>query len=235
MTRIAIVEDDPVCCRLLMDYLTRYAHETGNKLSVKAFSDGDDIASDYRAEHDIILMDIQMKRVDGMSAAEAIRRMDAEVIIIFITNLASYAVKSYAVQAADYLVKPVSYYAFSQSMNRALERLRQQTRRYLWIEHKNGAQKVNCADIYFVEVNGHSLIYHTAKGRISAAGTMREVEGKLNGCPFFRCNKGYLVNLEHVDTIVGRDAVVHGMTVQISRSKKPAFLEALNRYINEVV
>ena len=57
----------------------------------------------------------------------------------------------------------------------------------------------------------------------------------LEGRPFFRCNKCYLVNLEYVESITGHDAVVHGVTVQISRSKKRAFMNALNRYANEVV
>ena len=235
VTRIAIVEDDSVCCKQLKDYLTQYTQETGETFSVWIFGDGDDIVNDYRAEYDIILMDIQMKLMDGMTAAEKIRRMDAEVMIVFITSSSSYAVKSYAVEALDYLVKPVSFYAFSQSINRVLERLQQRTRRYLCINHKNGVQKVDCSHIYFVEVDRHNLVYHTAEGEFHAIGTMQEVERKLEGCPFFRCNKCYLVNLEHVESITGHDAVVHGATVQISRSKKRAFLDVLNRYVNEVV
>ena len=235
MTRIAIVEDDLVCCKQLKDYLTQYTQETGETFSIWTFGDGDDIVNDYRAEYDIILMDIQMKLMDGMTAAEMIRRMDAEVMIVFITSSSSYAVKSYAVEALDYLVKPVSFYAFSQSINRVLERLQQRTRRYLCINHKSGVQKVDCSHIYYVEVDRHNLVYHTAEGEFNAIGTMQEVEKRLEGCPFFRCNKCYLVNLEHVEGITGHDAVVHGATVQISRSKKRALLDALNRYVNEVV
>ena len=88
MTRIAIVEDDSVCCKQLKDYLTHYTQETGETFSVWIFGDGDDIVNDYRAEYDIILMDIQMKHMDGMTAAEKIRQMDAEVVIVFITNSA---------------------------------------------------------------------------------------------------------------------------------------------------
>ena len=51
---------------------------------------------------------------------------------------------------------------------------------------------------------------------------------------FFRCNKGYLVNLEHVDAIREDNAVVHGETVQVSRARKKAFLDALNNYLGEV-
>lgn len=234
MIHIALVEDDPTVRRELEGYLTRFSEEADERFSVRTFDDGGDIVSGYNAELNVILMDIQMEYMDGMTAAEEIRKIDPAVCIIFITNLSSYAVKGYAVDALDYLVKPVSYYAFSQSLRRALERLCRRNRRYLCINYKNGVRKVDCARIYFIEVNGHNLIYHTMDGDFPALGSMRGVEADLCGLPFFRCNKGYLINLEHVDGMIGADAMIHGIRIQISRSKKQAFLEALNRYINEV-
>ena len=75
------------------------------------------IAVDYRAVYDIILMDIEMRFMDGMTAAEKIREHDSEVVIIFITNMPQYAIKGYRVDALDYVLKPVSYFAFSQRIN----------------------------------------------------------------------------------------------------------------------
>ena len=234
MTRIALVEDDLACRTQLEEYLARYARETGEEFSVQAFSDGKDIIRTYRAEYDVILMDIQMEHMDGMTAAEEIRKLDGEVVIVFITSLASYAIKGYAVDALDYIVKPVSYSVFSQSLRRALTRLRRRTRTYLLVNHKNITQKIDSARIYFIEVDGHNLVYHTADGDITAPGAMRDVEARLADSPFFRCNKGYLVNMAHVNGVVENDAVVHGVRLQISRAKKRAFMDALNRYINEV-
>ena len=59
-----------------------------------------------------------MKFVDGMTAAEEIRKMDSEVVIIFITNMTQYAIRGYEVDALDYVLKPVSYFAFSQKLKR---------------------------------------------------------------------------------------------------------------------
>ena len=67
--------------------------------------------SGYRFQFDIILMDIEMRFMDGMSAAEEIRQMDKDVVIIFITNMPQYAIRGYAVEALDYMLKPVSYFA----------------------------------------------------------------------------------------------------------------------------
>ena len=234
MTRIALVEDELVCCRQMEEYLARFARETGETFSVQTFHDGKDILNNYRAEYDIILMDIQMEHMDGMTAAEEIRKLDGEVVIVFITSLSSYAIKGYAVNALDYIVKPVSFYAFSQSLRRALGQLRRRARTYLLVNYKNVAQKIDSTGIYFIEVDGHNLVYHTTDGDIVAPGAMRDVEAKLTDGSFFRCNKGYLVNMAYVDGVIEDDAVVHGVKLQISRAKKRAFMDTLNRYINEV-
>ena len=93
MIRIALVEDDPACREQLRGYLDRYGKESGEKLSVTTFADGDEIALHYTADYDIILMDIEMKFMDGMTAAELIREKDDSVVIIFITNSPQYAIK----------------------------------------------------------------------------------------------------------------------------------------------
>ena len=95
MVRIALVEDDPIYRNQLKEYLARYEKESAEKIRITTFTDGDEIAIGYRAEYDIILMDIEMNYMDGMTAAEEIRRLDPEVVIIFITNSPQYAIKGY--------------------------------------------------------------------------------------------------------------------------------------------
>lgn len=232
MIRIALVEDDGACRRQLREYIERYGEAVGQKLTVAEFADGDEIAIEYKAAYDIILMDIEMRFMDGMTAAEEIRRADKEVIIIFITNSPQYAIKGYAVNALDYVLKPVSYYALSQRLERAAALLSRRTRRFLQVDTRGGTRKLDVSQLYWVESQGHELLYHTAEGVLTASGSMQETEKRLAECPFFRCNKGCLVNLEHVDAMDGDDALVHGERVPLARVRRRAFLDALNNYIN---
>lgn len=234
MIRLAIAEDEALFRKQLREYLSRYEKESGQELSVSVFSDGSELLSSYRGQYDIVLLDIQMRDLDGMSTAKKIRETDEATLIAFITNTPQYAIEGYSVGALDYVLKPLSYYAFSQCMERLARRIRKHDKTYLAVNHPEGVRKIDADELQYVEVHGHTLIYHTPSGDISAPGAMKDVEEAVKDKPFFRCNKGDLVNLAYVDGIRNGDAVISDRIIQVSRSKKKAFLEALNRHINEV-
>ena len=87
MVRIAIVEDDRHDREALKKCLSRYEKENQVKFSLTEFQDGEDIVTDYTASYDLIILDIEMAFLNGMKAAEKIRELDTNVIIIFITNM----------------------------------------------------------------------------------------------------------------------------------------------------
>lgn len=234
MIRIAVVEDDKAYREELMRFLKRYEQESNEKFQITTFTDGDEIVESYCGEYDIILMDIVMKYLNGMDAAERIREADSEVVIIFITNTPQYAMKGYTVDALDYVLKPISYYAFSQRIDRALARMKKRRKKYISVSFKGGIKKLEVSQITYVEVRDHDLIYHTAEEEYFSKGTLAAVEETLGTEHFFRCNKCYLVNLEYVEGVQNSDILVAGDLVQVSRAKRKALLDALNDYINEV-
>ncbi len=233
MVKIAIVEDDELYINQLQQYLMDYQAETGEDFEVKIYRDGDAVTADYRAQYDIILMDIQMRFVDGMTAAEEIRRMDTEVIIIFITNMSQYAIRGYEVGALDYILKPVSYFPFKQKLGRAIARLKKKTRKSVVIQIKGGVLRLEVSDIYYVESQGHNLNYHTKEGIFVSGGTMKQAEELLRDMNFSRANKGYLINMEHVEGVRDKCAVVKGEKLLISRPRMNVFMQELTRYWSE--
>ncbi|MCI8539490.1 MAG: response regulator transcription factor [Oscillospiraceae bacterium] len=234
MVRIALVEDDSNYRKELLEYLRRYARESGEHFSTAVFTDGAEIAEGYQANYDIILMDIAMAYMDGMRTAETIRQVDDEVVIIFITNMPQFVMKGYSVGALDYVLKPVSYFAFSQRIQRALSRMRKRSRRYITIPFKGGMRKLAVSEVTYVEVRDHDLTYHTAQEQFPAKGTLSEAEALLGSDSFFRCSKCYLVNLEYVDGMDNSSILIGADRIQVSRARKKALMDALNNYINEV-
>lgn len=158
MIHIAIVEDEMNYVRTLEDYIQRYRQEKQEEIRVSIFADGEDIMENYDGQFDIILMDIQMRFMDGMTAAEKIRDLDREVVILFITNMIQYAVKGYEVDAMDYVLKPVEYFAFSQKLDKAIGRISRNTQKYIAIPTTDGMKKVAVSDIYYIESLGQCRI-----------------------------------------------------------------------------
>ena len=149
--------------------------------------------------------------------------------------MAQYAIQGYAVDALDYVLKPVSYFALSQRLNRAIARLKQRKRTYVAVPVKGGVRKLDTAQIYYVESQDHVLTFHTSVGEVVSTITMRQAEERLSDAHFFRGNNSYLINLEHVDGVQDGCAVVRGELLKLSRPRKNAFLEAVSNYLGEVL
>lgn len=235
MIHLAVVEDEVLYMEQLTEYLERYQQESGNEIRITKFSDGDEIVADYKGDYDIILMDIQMRFMDGMSAAEQIRKLDQGVIIMFITNMTQYAIRGYEVDALDYMVKPIEYFAFSQKLDRAIGRMKKRDRQYISIPLEEGMQKLAVDEIYYVESQGHCMNYHTSKGVYVSRGTMKELEEVLTAYGFFRSGKGFLVNMEYVEGMQENCCVIRGEKLPVSRMKRKAFMDALAQYMSEVI
>ena len=159
MIRIAIVEDDKNYIHTLKKLLDQYEEDSGHKLLLTIFEDGEDIAVNYKAEYDIILMDIEMRFMDGMTAATKIREKDHEVVLIFITNMPQYVMEGYKVDALDYVLKPLTYFALSQRIDRAISRMKKRTSKFITLTLPNGLQKVDINHISYIEVQNHDVIF----------------------------------------------------------------------------
>ena len=234
MVRIAVVEDEEQFIEQMQQFLTRYQEEKKESLEISIFRDGDGILQNYHSQYDIIFMDIQMKFVDGMTAAEEIRQMDEQVAILFITNLPQYAIRGYEVGAMDYVLKPLSYFAFSQKLERAIGRIRKKAERYVTINVKGGIQRVELSDIIYIESQGHNLVYHTLQGELVGPGSMKEAEIVFTALHFSRGNKGYLINLEHVAGISDKCVMVKDEKLPLSRNRYDSFMKDMTAYWSEV-
>lgn len=234
MIHIAIAEDDAAYAKELQSFIATFQKEYGQELHLTLYSDGQALLEDYQGQFDLLLLDIEMPRLDGMSTAQKIRLRDPEVLILFITAMPQYAIRGYEVDALDYILKPLAYFPFSQRLNRAISRLKSRAKNYLMLPIKGGSKKVDVENIYFVESQGHNLVFHTNERPIVVHGAMKEIEEKLVPMHFFRCNKGYLVSLAHVDSVQDGCAVVHGEKLLISRGRKNEFLMALANYMGGV-
>lgn len=230
MIRLAIVDDEDSAQELLHAALMRFEEETGTQFEIEFFKNAIDFLEEYRPV-DIVLMDVEMPLIDGLSAAEKLRRIDPKVALIFITNMAQYAIKGYAVDAIDYVLKPINYARFSALIKKTLRLIGQKPDKELTIKIASGVRLLYVSSIVYVEISGHLLYYHTETERIETWGTLREIEHELQGDHFVRCSHNCLVNLKYVAGVEKNTITLQtGGHLTVSAGKKKEFMERLKEY-----
>ena len=233
MFKIAIVEDQEETRESLNRFVRQYAQEQGLQVEISLITDGAEIAEHYTPGFDIIFMDVEMPRLDGFGAAEAIRAVDTDVVLVFVTNMAQYAIRGYEVDALDYVLKPVTYFSFARKLERAISRIPQKTGKPVKVNTPDGVVRIDAGDVYYIESEGHNLIYHTSNGTLKERAKMQDAAGKFEPLGFFRSNKGYLVNLEYVEGVKDGCCTIQGEALLISRARKNDFMTALAQYMGE--
>ena len=231
MIHVAIVDDEEQSRKRIKKCLDYVADKKKTEFSVREFSNADAFLVGYEAEYDIVFMDIEMDGTDGMEAARQLRKIDKNVILIFVTNIAQMAIQGYEVEALDFIVKPIDPHAFALKMVRALGRVAKDSSDRFIINVAGDAVSLHTHLIKYLEVNGHYVVYHTKEGDYSEYISLSAAEKKLKGGAFIRCNRGYLVNLKYVDTVTKDYCVVDGEELIISRPQKKTFMEAFADFL----
>lgn len=231
--RIGVVEDDPVACQRVLDYLNRYSSENEEDFTVSVFNDGEALVQRYAPVYDILLLDIEMKKMNGMEAAKHVRECDNTVVIVFITAAPQYAIGGYEVGALSYLLKPVPWFAFSQELKRSIDTVLRNINESIIVETGGQQLRIDLPEIIYIESIRHTILIHSLQGKISVPGTLKDYDARLNEHNFYRSNSCYIVNLRHVVAVEDQDCVLsNGEKLRISRPRKKAFLSALAHYIS---
>ena len=211
--RVVVVDDEKKMRDEIADYLKTFERE--QKVSV--------IAQVYESPEDFL--------EHFQKDADRIRQDDKEVLLMFITNMAQYALHGYEVEAIDYVIKPLGYQEFALKMKKAMRYMGRHEKKQMMLQTTDGIQPVAIEDILYVEVIRHYLQYHTTGQVYEVRGAMKEAEEELERYHFVRCNQSYLVNLAKVACLHGNTVTVGSDQLPISRNKKTAFVDALTRYI----
>ncbi len=228
--RIAIVEDNAEVRDLLTGFVSRYAEENEVSLQVETFADGAAIVP-YRGGFDIIFLDIEMPELGGMATAEQIRTVDQNVVLVFVTNMAQYAIHGYAVDALDFVLKPVNYYQFRVKLERAIRRVQRRGSTQITVQTMGALRLVDTAEILYLETRNRMLYYHTTTEVLPVRASLQSAEKQLAPYHFARCNQCYLVNLRHIKAVQDDFVLVGQDRLEISRRQRTAFMAAVASYV----
>lgn len=210
--RIAICEDTPGDSERLKTLLEQYC--TANQLDaeIDCYDSCEALLSLYRSgEYQILFLDILM-------TAAQIRHRDDEVAIIFVSVSREFAVDSYLVNAAYYLVKPVDARGLALAMERCRHVIQQHAASITVISNRRSV-RLPLRDIMYLEAKRNDCIIYTSGGEVGTRLTLSSLDKELGGPPFLRCHRSFIVNLHWVQNIQERDFLMrNGSLVPISRT-----------------
>ena len=234
MGKLAIVEDTAEERAALVSCLETYRRKMHENISWICFENAYDFL-ESREHFDIVFFDIMLPGMNGMEAAEKLREYDSDIIIVFTTNMTSFAVKSYEVDALDYILKPISYERVEFKLTKALNLIRARGETSVTINNEDGKMiRISSGQIYYVEVTGHKLAYYTEKGVFCEKGSLSQLSEVLEHYNFARCNACYLVNLRYIFAVDGYFLEMkNGDRLKISQPKKKEFVGKLANYMGQ--
>lgn len=231
MLHIAICDDEKDFVEHLTGLLLQYSRDTGREIKITAYFDGMELIEKYDTTIDLIFLDICMKMVNGLHAAERIRQMDENVGIIFLTTLTQYGLEGYKYQATNYIIKPLKYVRLKSEMDKFIRRRQKDETPSLVIANDTGKYKVSLKSIRYIETYNRNLMFHTENENIICYKSMKEVEKQLADRSFVRCHTSYIVNLFYVKGIKKLDIELNtGETIPVSQPKRKEFMERLADY-----
>lgn len=231
LLRVAIVENEEDVAKKDVLLLERYAKEKNISLETETFLNAFNFL-ESKKDFDVVLMDIDMPGINGMQAAEELRKTNKNIDIIFTTNLPQFAVDGYKVQAIDFVVKPITFTNLSFAMDKIREKKGNAENGTFFLKIGGGVRRFNNSDIIYFEMSGHSLIIHKENEEpFKMRGALKVIEKSLNPEVFAKINSGIIINLSKVVSFEeGIVLLEDGSRLPISRSHKKEFATKLTRF-----
>ncbi len=234
MLKFAICDDEPHMAQEIAGHLADYMNEKQIGLySAGSFSSGLSLL-ESGCDFDVIFLDIQMEQPDGMETARMLRQRNAHSLLIFITVLKECVFDAFAVEAYDYLVKPLDSSRFRRTMDRAVQTLARRTEKSIVIQQGTSCKIVPLSEIVYCEVQGRKIYIHQDSGEvIDYYDRMDHLERRVDR-RFFRCHRSYLVNLSYVRGCQGGQVILpRNIQIPVSRLRERELTQALLRCMKE--
>lgn len=227
MINCAVCDDEPRMLEELTARLRAALEERSTPSRVESFSSGAALL-ERGGDFDLILLDIRMEGMDGMEAARRLRQAGDRGLLIFVTALEELVFDAFAVEAFDYLLKPLDAARFRQTVDRALRALERRSGGRILVQRGTLRRMIPLGDIVYGEVLGRKVYLHLRDGTtVDYYEKLENLERQVDS-RFFRCHRSYLVNLDFVlGCGGGRVTLPRGGEIPVSRLRERAFTQAL--------
>lgn len=236
--KIVICDDDNYFIQQLVEYVRKCEEETHIEAVVYAFQDVEGMLGFLKenTEIDLIFLDVVFSSSEGMQAAREIRRVNQKIKIVFVSSYVEFAIQGYEVDAAAYLLKPVTYEVFKEKMLTISEKLKSESCAFFCDSTDKGTVFLDVNEIVYIETYGRNVKIHTKKETYIGRCKMKEYEKMLREADFYRCHAAYIVNLTFIKRIDKLTLVLKdGTELAISKARKRQFMTQFIKYTSSLI
>lgn len=198
--KIAICDDSDADRQYVLNMVNAWAAQTSHVVHTDTFSSAENFLFHYSEEsdYDILLLDIEMEAMDGVTMAKQLRKSNDTVQIVFITGYSDYISEGYEVAALHYLMKPVREEKLCSVLDRAAEKLAR-NEKVLNLESGGEMVRVPVYQIRYADVFGNYVTIH-ALSDVTVKMTLGELEKQLDE-RFYRAGRSCVVNLTQISRV----------------------------------
>ena len=217
--RIAICDDEQNQIEYITSIVASWSAHEGHGCEIRTFASAEAFLFEYEEDkaYDILLLDVEMKNINGIELAKRIRKDNNRAEIIFITSHFEFVGEGYEVDALHYLIKPISLEKLTQVLTKAAEKLSVEPPSVV-ISCEGETVKLYESDILYVESFLHYIVIHTKDNEYKIKENISVFENKVSDV-FYRIHRSYLVSLKYI-TRISRTSVNIGNTeLPLSRGK----------------
>lgn len=230
MLLVSIVDGHEKDVVHLQELISDYFRRTGVAYAEQVYKNGMEFIRSTD-NSDIVFMDVQLERLDGLETAKIMRKLGSEAQLIFVTRAAELAIRGYEVDALDYILKPAGKGNIVFALDKAMKRIERRSSVSLALKLSNGIASLSSNDITYVEVFDHNLVYHTTKGDFNVRGRLSDVFEKLDPERFIVCNRSFIVNLRFVSGIWSDHVLVGDTKISVSKSHRKEILARFSAFL----
>lgn len=233
MLRIGICDDENTMLSCMEQYVGEWVKKSGELAKIESFSSAEQLLfSCEDIGYDILLLDIQMAGMDGVSLAKKIREKDARVQIVFVTAIPDYIAEGYEVSVLHYLLKPVEKEKLFSVLDKAVRNLPLTEASILW-QTEGEMLVIPLRAIRYLEAKGHYLTLYTDTGNYTKKASITAFSERLDE-RFFRCQRSFAVNLHRVKRVTRTEIeLISGERIPLSRNLYDAIHQAIIRLYPE--
>jgi len=216
--KFAICDDEQTQIEYVTSLASSWSEREGHTCEVRSFPSAEAFLFAYEDDtsYDILLLDIEMDRMNGVDLAKTIRLSNNTVQIVFITGFPDFIAEGYEVSALHYLMKPVSEEKLHAVLDKAATNLAKAEKR-LCVTFDRQVDYVPLSQITYIEAQKQYVEIHTTEKCYRMKSSLSEVESKLDEY-FLKCQRSFIVNLRYV-TRIKNDCVVLKDTSEVPISR----------------